>query len=195
MEGKDLQEIKARAEEVKKLFGRGSVQHLIENDVPRLVAEIEQLKVELKEARVCSHGSLYKDQSCITCFGDGTEEKRECGKCGASTWHRGGKCLSHDASAPKPYALLKQELQELRGQLQVVQEGCSARVAEAEERLGGIASACNVMRESLEYVRGRIGTSYVGESLEKIDKALSSSSTIVSSVSSANHKVTNSQSA
>lgn len=193
MEGKDLQEIKARAEDGKKLFGRGSVQHLIENDVPRLVAEIEQLKVELNEARVCSHGSLYKDQSCITCFGDGTEERRECGKCGAPTWHRGGKCLAHDASAPKPYALLKLELQELRSQLQVVQEGCSARVAEAEERLGGIASACNLMRESLEYVRGRIGTSYVGESLEKIDKALSSS-TIVSSVSSANHKGANSRS-
>ena len=193
MEGKELQEIKARAEEVKKLFGRGSAQHLIENDVPKMVAEIEQLKVELKEAKVCSHGSLYKDQSCITCFGDGTEEKRECGKCGAPTWHRGGKCLAHDASAPKPYALLKLELQELRSQLQVVQEGCSARVAEAEERLGGIASACNLMRESLEYVRGRIGTSYVGESLEKIDKALSSS-TIVSSVSSANHKGANSRS-
>ena len=71
----------------------------------------------------------------------------------------------------------------------VVQEGCSARVAEAEERLGGIASACNVMRESLEYVRVRIGTSYVGESLEKIDKALSSSSTIISSP---NHKGANS---
>lgn len=193
MEGKDLQEIKARAEDGKKLFGRGSVQHLIENDVPKMVAEIEQLKVELNEARVCSHGSLYKDQSCITCFGDGTEEKRECGKCGAPTWHRGGKCLAHDASAPKPYELLKLELQELRSQLQVVQEGCSARVAEAEERLGGIASACNLMRESLEYVRGRIGTSYVGESLEKIDKALSSS-TIVSSVSSANHKGVNSRS-
>jgi hypothetical protein len=191
MEGKDLQEIKARAGEANKLFGRGSAQHLIENDVPRLVDEIEQLKTELNKAGVCSHGSLYKDQSCITCFGDGSEEKRECGKCGAPTWHRGGKCLSHDASAPKPYALLKQELQELRSQLQVVQEGCSARVAEAEERLGGIASACNLMRESLEYVRGRIGTSYVGESLEKIDKALSSS-TIVSSVSSANHKGANS---
>lgn len=193
MQGKDLQEIKARAGEAKKLFGRGSAQHLIENDVPRLVDEIEQLKAELNKAGVCSHGSLYKDQNCITCFGDGSEEKRECGKCGAPTWHRGGKCLAHDASAPKPYALLKQELQELRSQLQVVQEGCSTRVAEAEERLGGIASACNVMRESLEYVRGRIGTSYVGESLEKIDKALSSS-TIVSSVSSANHKGANSQS-
>jgi hypothetical protein len=192
MENKDLQEIKGRAEEVKKLFGSGShAQRLIENDVPRLAAEIEQLRAELNEARVCSHGSVYKDHSCISCFGDGTEEKKDCGKCGAQTWHRGGKCLGHDAAAPKPYELLKHELQELRSQLQVVQEGCSTRVAEAEERLGGIAAACNLMRESLEYVRGRIGTSYVGESLEKIDKALSTSTI----VSSPNHKGANSHSA
>jgi hypothetical protein len=192
MEDKNLQEIKSRAEEVKKLFGQGSnAQNLIQNDVPKLVTEIEQLKVALKEASVCSHGSLYKDQSCITCFGDGTEEKLRCSACAALTWHRGGKCIAHDKSAPKPYELLKSELQELRSQLQVVQEGCSARVAEAEERLGGIAAACNVMRESLEYVRGRIGTTFVGESLEKIDKALSSTSM----VTPANHKDANSHSA
>jgi len=192
MEGKYLQEIKARAEEVKKIFSQGSAaQNLVQNDVPKMVAEIEQLKAELKEAGVCSHGSLYKDQSCIPCFGDGTEEKKDCSQCRAPTWHRGGKCLVHDKSAPKPYELLKAELQELRSQLQVVQEGCSARVAEAEERLGGIAAACNLMRESLEYVRGRIGTTFVGESLEKIDKALSSTSM----VSPPNHKGANSHSA
>ncbi|HEY3304735.1 MAG TPA: hypothetical protein VGL70_14485 [Candidatus Binatia bacterium] len=189
MEDKKLQEIKARVEEVNKLFGQGSnAQNLIQNDVPMLVAEIERLKVQLKDASVCSHGSLYKEQSCITCFGDGTEEKLRCSACAALTWHRGGKCLSHDKSAPKPYALLKEELQELRSQLQVVQEGCSARVAEAEERLGGIAAACNIMRESLEYVRGRIGTTFVGESLEKIDKALSSTTI----ASPPNHKGANS---
>jgi len=179
MEDKNLQEIKARAEEVKKFFSQGSTaQNLMQNDLPKLLAEIERLNAALKDASTCSHGALYKDQSCITCFGDGTEEKKHCGACGAQTWHRGGKCLAHDKSTPKPYALLKTELQELRGQLQVVQEGCSARVAEAEERLGGIAAACNLMRESLEYVRGRIGTTFVGESLEKIDKALSSTSSM-----------------
>jgi len=189
MDDKNLHEIKGRAEELKKFFAQGSnAQNLIQNDVPLLVAEIERLKAELKAASVCSHGSLYKDQSCITCFGDGTEEKLRCSACAALTWHRGGKCLSHDKSAPRPYVLLKSELQELRKQLQVVQEGCSARVAEAEERLSGIATACNVMRESLEYVRGRIGTTFVGESLEKIDKALSSTS----GVSPANHKSANS---
>jgi hypothetical protein len=192
MEDKNLQEIKARAEEVKKIFGQGSAaQNLIQTDVPKLVVEIEQLKAALKEASTCSHGNLYKDQSCTTCFGDGTEEKLRCSACGALTWHRGGKCLAHDKAAPKPYARLKEELQELRGQLQVVQEGCSARVAEAEERLGGIAAACNVMRESLEYVRGRIGTTFVGESLEKIDKALSSTPI----VAPPNHKSANSHSA
>jgi len=192
MEDKNFQEIKARAEEVKKIFGQGSAaQNLIQNDVPKLVAEIEQLKSALKEASTCSHGSLYKDQSCITCFGDGTEDKLRCSACAALTWHRGGKCLAHDKSAPKAYARLKEELQELRSQLQVVQEGCSARVAEAEERLGGIAAACNLMRESLEYVRGRIGTTFVGESLEKIDKALSSTPI----VAPPNHKGANSHSA
>jgi hypothetical protein len=182
MEDKNLQEITARAEEVKKIFGQGSAAlNLIQNDVPKIVAEIERLKAALKEASTCPHGSLYKEQTCITCLGDGTEEKLRCGACAGLTWHRGGKCLAHDKSAPKPYAILKEELQELRGQLQVVQEGCSARVAEAEERLGGIAAACNVMRESLEYVRGRIGTTFVGESLEKIDKALSSTSIVVPS--------------
>jgi hypothetical protein len=179
MEGKELQQIKARAEEVKGILEHGS--RLIEDDLPKLLAEIEQLKIDLNEARMCPHGEVYKDQSCITCFGDGTEESRNCSECGIQTWHRGGKCLAHDASAPKPYELLKVELQELRSQMQVVQEGCSARVAEAEERLGGIAAACNLMRESLEYVRGRIGTTYVGESLERIDKALSSSTMVPSS--------------
>ena len=192
MEEKYLQEIKNRAEDVKKIFGPGSAaQNLIQNDVPKLVAEIEHLKTALKEASTCSHGILYKDQSCIPCFGDGTEEKLRCSACAALTWHRGGKCLAHDKSAPKPYARLKEELQELRSQLQVVQEGCSARVAEAEERLGGIAAACNLMRESLEYVRGRIGTTFVGESLEKIDKALSSTTI----VAPPNHKGANSHSA
>jgi hypothetical protein len=191
MDDKNLQEIKARVAEVKKIFSQGSsAQRLVESDVPGLMSEIEQLKAALKEASVCPHGSFYKDQSCITCFGDGTEEKQRCVTCASLTWHRGGKCIAHDKSAPKAYTLLKSELQELRSQLQVVQQGCSARVAEAEERLVGIASACNIMRESLEYVRGRIGTTFVGESLEKIDKALSSTSV----VTPPNHTGANSQS-
>ncbi len=47
MDEKELQVIKERAEQVKRLLGHGSyVQNMIENDVPRLVAEVEKLRVE-----------------------------------------------------------------------------------------------------------------------------------------------------
>ncbi len=47
MDEKELQVIKERAEQVKRLLRHGSyVQNLIENDVPRLVAEVEELRVE-----------------------------------------------------------------------------------------------------------------------------------------------------
>ena len=189
MDEKELLEIKDRAEEVKKLLGHGSdMQTLIENDVPKLVADVEELRVELEElkielenAGVCPHGVFYEDRRCVSCFGDGTEEKMECSKCGAGTWHRGGKCLSHDLTAPKPYQLMKDELEQLRTQMQIVKKEGSTRIAEAEERLKGIESSCAVMRDVLEYVRGRIGTFNIGESLYKIDAALSSNSATPSS--------------
>lgn len=188
MDEKELLEIKDRAEEVKKLLGHGSdMQTLIENDVPKLVAdveeqrvELEELKIELENAGVCPHGVFYEDRRCVSCFGDGTEEKMECSKCGAGTWHRGGKCLSHDLTAPKPYQLMKDELEQLRTQMQIVKKEGSTRIAEAEERLKGIESSCAVMRDVLEYVRGRIGTFNIGESLYKIDVALSSKSATLS---------------
>ena len=183
MDERELQEIKTRAGEVKKLLGDGSyTHHLLGSDVPRLVAEIEQLMSDLTKAGVCPHGILYKEETCIDCFGDGTEQRQDCSECGLQTWHRGGKCLGHDASAPKPYELLNAEVQQLRSKLQTVQESCSARVAEAGERLTGIEAACAMMKESLEYVRGRIGSTYVGDSLIKIDKALSSSTDLSSPV-------------
>ncbi len=47
MNEKELQLIEERAEQVKRLLGHGSyVQNMIENDVPRLVAEVEELRVE-----------------------------------------------------------------------------------------------------------------------------------------------------
>jgi hypothetical protein len=188
MDEKELLEIKDRAEEVKKLLGHGSdMQTLIENDVPKLVAdveeqrvELEELKIELENAGVCPHGVFYEDRRCVSCFGDGTEEKMECSKCGAGMWHRGGKCLSHDLTAPKPYQLMKDELEQLRTQMQIVKKEGSTRIAEAEERLKGIESSCAVMRDVLEYVRGRIGTFNIGESLHKIDVALSSKSATLS---------------
>lgn len=189
MDGKELQEIKERAEEVKKLLGHGSfMQNLIEIDVPKLVADVEELrvevdelKIELENAGVCPHGIFYEDRRCVSCFGDGTEEKMECSKCGTGTWHRGGKCLSHDLTAPKPYQLMKGELEQLRTQMQIVKKEGSTRIAEAEERLKGMESSSAVMRDVLEYVKGRIGTFNIGESLYKIDLALSSNTATLSS--------------
>ncbi len=120
----------------------------------------------------------------MACFGDGTEEKKDCSQCGFRTWHRGGKCLPHDMSAPMPYELLKADVEEYRAQSQALQEDCSARVAEAEKHLRGIEASCAVMRESLEYVRGRIGSGNIGESLSKIDRALSSLSSLSSAADS-----------
>ena len=65
MDEKEFQEIKERAEEVKQLIGYGSGQsmilrkevlgpvtlNLIENDVPRLVAEVEKLRAEQEPLR------------------------------------------------------------------------------------------------------------------------------------------------
>ena len=63
MDDKEFQEIKERAEEVKILIGYGSGQskilqkvvlgpvtlNFIENDVPRLIAEVEKLRAVLKD--------------------------------------------------------------------------------------------------------------------------------------------------
>jgi len=110
---KELQVIKERAEQVKRLLGHGSyVQNMIENDVPRLVAEVEELRVEQKH------------------------------------W---------------------------QSKIQSLKEEFSARITEVEERLEGIEASRAVMREVLEYVRGWLGSLNTGESLSKIDLALSGS--------------------
>lgn len=174
MENRELQEIKARAEQLKKLLGNGSdTLHLIEDDLPKLVAEVERLRTELEQAGKCPHGDFNRDRTCVECFGDGTEEMRQCGECGTQTWHRGGKCLRHDASAPKPYEPLKAELKKLKGEIQTVQEQSSASVAQAEEHAREIEAACVVMREVLEYVKARVGSTNIGESMIKIERALS----------------------
>ncbi|TAK09176.1 hypothetical protein EPO44_01590, partial [bacterium] len=151
MESKELQKIKARAEQLKKLLGSGSdTLHLIEDDLPKLVAEVERLRTELEQAGKCPHGDFYRDRTCVGCFGDGTEEMRQCGKCGIQTWHRGGKCLRHDASAPRPYEPLKAELKRLKGEIQTVQEQSSARIAQAEERVKKIEAEAEQLQEELE---------------------------------------------
>ena len=175
MESRELQQIKTRAEQLKKLLGKGpDTLHLIEDDLPKLVAEVERLRTALEQAGKCPHGGLYKDRTCVECFGDGSEETRECSECGAKTWHRGGKCLRHDGSAPMPYELLRAELKQLRGDIHTVQEQSSSQLAQAEERVKEVEAICDAMREALEYVKGRIGSTNIGESLIKINRALSS---------------------
>ena len=111
MDVEELQVIKERAEQVKRLLGHGSyVQKLIENDVPELVAELKDFKA-------------------------------------------------------------KQDL--WQSNIQSLKEEFSARITGVEERLKGIEASRAAMREVLEYVRGRLGSLNIGESLSKIDLALS----------------------
>ncbi len=113
MDEKELQVIKERAEQVKRLLEHGSyVQNLIENDVPRLVAEVEELRAEQEH------------------------------------W---------------------------QSNIQSIKEKFSARITEVEERLKGIEASRAVMREVLEDVRRWLGSLNIGESLSKIDLALSGS--------------------
>ena len=111
MDEKELQVIIARSEEVKRVLGHGSyLQNLIENDVPKLIAEVEEFKAKQEH------------------------------------W---------------------------QSNIQSLKEEFSARITEAEERLSGIEASRAVMREMLEYVRGRLGSLNIGESLSQIDLALS----------------------
>ena len=113
MDEKELQEIKARSEEVKRVLGHGSyVQNLIENDVPKLVAELKDFKAKQEH------------------------------------W---------------------------QSNIQSLKEEFSARITGVEERLKGIETSRAEMREVLEYVRGRLASLNIGESLSKIDLALSGS--------------------
>ncbi len=111
MDEKELQLIEERAEQVKRLLGHGSyVQNLIENDVPKLVAVVEDFKAKQEH------------------------------------WQSNIKSLK---------------------------EEFSARITGVEERLKEIEASRAAMREVLEYVRGRLGSLNIGESLSKIDLALS----------------------
>jgi hypothetical protein len=98
---------------------------------------------------------------------------QKCGNCNTETWHRGNKCLRHDTTAPKPNEHIKSELEQLRGKIEAAEGENSTRIAEAEERLKSIESSSAAMRDVLEYVRVRLGSVNIGESLHKIDQALS----------------------
>jgi len=108
---KELQLIEERSEQVKRLLGHGSyVQNLIENDVPKLVAELKDFKAKQEH------------------------------------W---------------------------QSNIQSLKEEFLARITGVEERLSGIEASRAVMREVLEYVRGKLSSLNIGESLSKIDLALS----------------------
>jgi len=181
VDNNELQEIKARSKEIKRLLGDSVyAQTLIENDVPKLVAEVEKLKAKIEEQRIeleyagkCVHGNFYRDRDCISCFGDGSEEKHECSECGSQTWHRGGKCLSHDMNVTRPYELSKAEQEHLRGNVKYLKEELSARMEEAEERLRGVEESRAIMKEVLEHMWERLISFNIKESLHKIDSALS----------------------
>ena len=111
MNEEELQGIKERAEQVKRLLGDGSyVQNLIENDVPKMVAELKDFKA-------------------------------------------------------------KQEHWEIN--IQSLKMEFLARMTVMEERLKEIETSRFAMREVLEFVRGRFASLDIGESLSKIDLALS----------------------
>ena len=46
MDEKEFQEIKARSEEIKRFLGHGSYVQTLNDDVPKLVAEVEELRAE-----------------------------------------------------------------------------------------------------------------------------------------------------
>jgi len=84
MDNNELEEIKTRSREIKRLLGDSVyAQTLIENDIPKLIDEVEKLKAKVEEQRIeleyagkCVHGNFYRDRDCISCFGDGTEQKQ-----------------------------------------------------------------------------------------------------------------------
>ncbi len=51
MDEKEFQEIKGRSEEIKRFLGRGSYVQTLNDDVPKLVAEVEELRAEPERLR------------------------------------------------------------------------------------------------------------------------------------------------
>ena len=70
---------------------------------------------------------------------------------------------------------LRAEQEHWQSNIQSLKEEFSARITEVEERLKGIEASRAVMREVLEDVRRWLGSLNIGESLSKIDLALSGS--------------------
>jgi hypothetical protein len=70
---------------------------------------------------------------------------------------------------------LRAEQEPLRRNIQIRKGKLSTRITKAEERLRRSEASRAEMREVLEYVRGKLGSLNIGESLHKIDLAFSTS--------------------
>jgi hypothetical protein len=92
--------------------GRGGCIKAGEHEIA-LWKALETSTYETAMAGMCVHCIDYKGETCILCFGDGTEEISECLNChpegNVSTWHRGGKCFKCQ-TPPPPYAELRNQI-------------------------------------------------------------------------------------
>ncbi len=70
---------------------------------------------------------------------------------------------------------LRAEQEPLRRNVQILRYNFSTRISKGEERLRRSGASRAEMREVLEYVRGKLGSLNIGESLHKIDLPLSTS--------------------
>jgi len=110
VDAKEFQEIKARSKEIQRFLGQGSFVQTLNDDVPKLIAAVEDFKAKQEH------------------------------------W---------------------------QSNIQSFKEELSARITEVEECLSGIEASRAVMQEVLEYVRKRLCSFNIGESIAKIDLALS----------------------
>ena len=83
-----------------------------------------------------------------------------------------------EKDVPKLFAeveKLRAEQELLRRNIQILKDEFSTRITKGDERVRGIEASRAAIREVLEYVRGRLGSLNIGESLHKIDLPLSTS--------------------
>ncbi len=83
-----------------------------------------------------------------------------------------------EKDVPKLFAeveKLRAEQKPLRRNIRILRYKFSTRISKEEEHLRRSEASRAEMREVLEYVRGKLGSLNIGESLHKIDLALSTS--------------------
>jgi uncharacterized protein YacL (UPF0231 family) len=70
---------------------------------------------------------------------------------------------------------LRAEQETLRRNIQILKHEFSTRISKEEVRVRGIKASRAEMRKVLEYIRGKLGSLNIGESLHKIDLVLPTS--------------------